>query len=182
MDGRLILVGQVAGAFGAKGELRITAFTADPLSLLAYGALRAEDGSEILKLAAGRAVKGGLIARAEPALTRSEAESLRGLKLFVERSAFAALDEEDYYVADLVGLEAISPAGETIGQVKSVANFGAGDLLEIDPSDGSPTWWAPFTQAAVPSVRLAERQLTIDRAAAEGTSFPRPEGEGGAHA
>jgi len=56
-----------------------------------------------------------------------------------------------------------SPAGEPMGSVKSVNNFGAGDLLEIAPGDGSPTWWAPFTLEVVPEVRLADGVIIVDR-------------------
>ena len=47
--------------------------------------------------------------------------------------------------------------------VKSVQNYRAGDLLEIDPGEGHPTWMLPFTREAVPEVRLAERRLVAVR-------------------
>jgi 16S rRNA processing protein RimM len=165
MTGRLILVGQVAGAFGVQGELRLTAYTADPLGLLAYGPLRDEAGHEVLTLAGGRPVKGALIARAKEVATREQAQGLRGLRLFVERAVLPAPEADEYYLADLIGLAARSPAGEALGTIKSVADFGAGDLLEIDPAAGGPTWYAPFTRETVPDVRLAEGWLTVIRPA-----------------
>jgi len=152
---RLILVGRVAGAFGVKGEVRITAYTDDPAALLGYRDLKRADGSPALTLTEGRAHKGVLVARAREVATREDAEALRGVELYIPRAALPAPDEDEFYLADLIGLRAVTAAGETLGRVKSVQNFGAGDLLEIAPEAG-PTWWLPFTKAAVPDVRIAE--------------------------
>ncbi|MDB5479332.1 MAG: rimM [Caulobacteraceae bacterium] len=160
---RLILVAQAAGAFGVKGEMRITAFTEDPAALLRYGTLKREDGSPALTLTGGRIAKGAVIARASEVETREEAQALRGLRLYIDRAILPEPEEDEYYLADLVGLAVRSPAGEAMGTVKSVNNFGAGDLLEIAPGDGSPSWWAPFTREVVPDVRLAEGLIVVDR-------------------
>lgn len=163
MPGRLILVGQVGGAFGVRGEMRVAAHTADPLSLIGYSPLTDENGTPVLTLIAGRVAKGGLIARAREVETREQAEALRGLRLYIERKALPPPDEEEYYLADLIGLAARSPVGEPLGVVKSVADFGAGDLLEIEPAEGGPSWWAPFSRDAVPEVRIADGWLTVIR-------------------
>jgi 16S rRNA processing protein RimM len=152
---RLILVGRVAGAFGVKGELRLTAYTDDPEALARYRDLKRADGSPALTLTGGRAQKGALIARAEEVATREGAEALRGLELYLPRAALPAPDEDEFYLADLIGLAVVTPAGEALGRIKSVQNFGAGDLLEIAPERG-PSWWLPFTREAVPEVKLAE--------------------------
>jgi 16S rRNA processing protein RimM len=163
MGERLILVAQAAGAFGVKGELRLTAYTDDPLNLLTYSPLLNADGSLALTLTGGRAVQGALIARALEVKTREEAQALRGLRLYVARTSLPEPDEDEFYLADLAGLEARSPDGAVLGAVKSVQNFGAGDLLEIAPADGAPSWWAPFTRTVAIDVRLNEGWLTIVR-------------------
>ena len=165
MADRLILVGKVAGAFGVKGELRVTAYTGDPVALLAYGPLRRADGAVALTIETGRGVKGAVIVRAREVATREAAQALRGLGLHVPRSALPAPAEDEYYITDLVGLTAVSPAGETLGTVKSAADFGAGDLLEITPAGGGPSWWTPFTRAVVPHVLLEEGKIVVDRPA-----------------
>ena len=163
MTGRLIMVGQVAGAFGVRGEMRITAHTADPLSLLDYSPLKRQDGSTALTLVTGRAVKGALIAHAREVETREDAQALRGLRLYIDRDALPEPEEDEFYLADLVGLAAVSPEGAAMGRVKSVHNFGAGDLLEIDPETGAASWWAPFTREVVPEVRIAEGMIVVAR-------------------
>jgi 16S rRNA processing protein RimM len=161
--GGLILVAQAAGAFGVKGDLRITPFTGEPDALLRYAVLKLEDGSPALTLTGGRVANGAVIAQAREVVTREQAQALRGLRLYIDRDSLPEPDEDEFYLADLIGVSVRSPRGEAMGCVKSVHNFGAGDLLEIAPADGGPTWWAPFTLAVVPEVRLAEGLIVVDR-------------------
>ncbi|WP_372781006.1 ribosome maturation factor RimM [Phenylobacterium sp.] len=159
MSDDLILVGRVAGAFGVRGEVRITSFTAEPLALVDYKTLLREDGSPALTLMGGRAAKGGVVARAREIETRDQAEAARGLRLYIPRAVLPPPDDEDeFYVADLVGLSVVSPDGAPLGRVRSVRDFGAGDLLEIEPPAGE-SWWLPFTKEAVPEVSISERRI-----------------------
>jgi 16S rRNA processing protein RimM len=159
---RLILIGRVAGAFGVRGELRITTYSADPLSLLTYRQLKREDGTPGLTLTAGRAAKGGIVARAKEVETRDEAEAIRGLRLYIARDVLSPTDDDEFYLADLIGLEVRDLAGAVVGKVRTVENFGAGDLVEIAPTAGGPTFWLPFTREAVPEVRISEGWIAID--------------------
>lgn len=164
MAGRLLQVARVAGAFGVRGEIRITTFTEDPLALATYRVLTREDGSPGLTITAARAVKGAVIARAAGIDTRDQAEALRGLKLFIAREALPAPDEDEFYHADLLGLTLETPEGELMGKVKTIQDFGAGDLIEVQPPMGA-SWWLPFTRETVPEVRIAEGKLIAVRPA-----------------
>lgn len=156
MSSDLIQVGRVAGAFGVRGEVRITSFTADPLALVDYKDLRREDGSTGLTLTSGRAAKGGVIVRAREVETREQAEALRGLKLYISRDSLPEPEEDEFYVTDLIGLAVETAEGEALGRVKAVQDFGAGSLLEIAPPEGGATWYLPFTRDAVPEVRIGD--------------------------
>jgi 16S rRNA processing protein RimM len=124
-----------------------------------YKTLLREDGSPALTLAGGRVAKGGVVARAAEIETREQAEAARGLQLYIPRDQLPPpADEDEYYVADLVGLDVVSPEGEPLGRVKSVHDFGAGDLLEVEPPQG-PSWWLPFTREAVPDVSISARRV-----------------------
>ena len=158
-DSRLILVGQIGGGFGVRGEVRVTAFTADPLALTAYGPLLRADGSVALTLISTRPDKNGVVGRAKEIATKEEADALRGLKLHVPRDRFPEPDEDEFYLADLIGVQARGTDGAVMGQVKSVQNFGADDMLEIAPATGGPTWYLPFTKEAVPELHLADGWL-----------------------
>jgi 16S rRNA processing protein RimM len=155
----MILVGRVAGGFGVRGEVRITTFTEDPLSLSRYGALKREDGTPGLVVKSARPAKGGVIARVEGVESKEAADALRGLRLFVPRDALPKPAEDEFYLADLIGMRVEDVSGAVLGTVAAVPNFGAGDLLEIDKGDGTATWYLPFTRDAVPEVRIAEGKV-----------------------
>lgn len=159
---RLILVGRVAGAFGVRGEVRITSFGDDPLALVRYRTLSTKDGTPALTLEAGRLHKGGLVARAPQIASKEAADALRGLELYVPRDALPAPEDEDeFYLADLIGLAVRHVDGLDLGRVAAVQNFGAGDLIEVQPLDGA-RYYLPFTRAAVPEVRIAEGVLIVE--------------------
>uniref|UniRef100_A0A0N4ZJE3 GST N-terminal domain-containing protein n=1 Tax=Parastrongyloides trichosuri TaxID=131310 RepID=A0A0N4ZJE3_PARTI len=138
----LILVGQIGGAFGVKGEVRISAYTADPMALVGYSPLLGADGKPALTLISARPDKAGVVARVKEIATKEEADARRGQKLFVTRDALPEPEEDEFYLTDLVGLEGRDPADVVLGKVKSVQNFGADDMLEIAPAEGGPTWLA----------------------------------------
>ncbi|WP_374657129.1 ribosome maturation factor RimM [Phenylobacterium sp.] len=154
----LIFVAQVGAAHGVRGEVKVTTFTADPMALAAYKTLMRQDGSPALTIASARPAKGGLVARLKGVDDRNAAEALRGLKLYISRDSLPEPEEDEFYLADLIGLSVETAEGELLGKVKTVQDFGAGDLLEIQPRAGA-TWWLPFTREAVPQVLIAQGKL-----------------------
>ena len=154
----LIVVAQVGAAHGVRGEVKITTFTADPMALASYKTLLRPDGSPAPTIASARPSKGGLVARLKGVDDRNAAEALRGLKLYILRDSLPAPEEDEFYLVDLIGLTVETAAGELLGKIKAVQDFGAGDLLEIQPKAGA-SWWLPFTREAVPEVRIAEGKV-----------------------
>ena len=104
--------------------------------------------------------------RAAEVADRNAAEALRGLELYILRESLPAPEEDEFYVTDLIGVTAFAPDGERLGAVKSVHDFGAGDLLEIQPAEGA-SWWLPFTREAVPELSLAARRIVAVKPAEE---------------
>ncbi|MBN8994145.1 MAG: ribosome maturation factor RimM [Rhizobiales bacterium] len=159
-----ILVAQIGAAHGLKGEVRVKAFTADPQSLKRYSPLAARDG-RLLHVEAARPAGASpdmLVVRFRGIADRDAAEALNRTELFVPRDRLPATEGEDeFYHADLIGLAAATIAGEALGTVIAVHNFGAGDILEIAPRRG-PTLLVPFTRAIVPTVDIPGRRLTVD--------------------
>jgi 16S rRNA processing protein RimM len=157
-----VCVAEIGAAHGIAGEVRLRAFTADPLTVTQFGPLQAEDGRDVA-IATVRPGKDCLIARIAGVGDRTAAERLRNVKLYVPREKLPAIDEpETFYHADLIGLTAVGPDGAAFGRVVAVQNFGAGDLLEIAPAAGGPTVLLPFTDAAVPLVDVPNGRVVVN--------------------
>ena len=169
---RLILVAQVGGAFGVKGEVRLTTFTAEPMAVMDYSPLLRADGTRALTLTTARPDKKGVVGRAEQVKTREDAEALRGLKLYLARDTLPPPEEDEFYLADLIGLEARDASDAVIGTVRAVQNFGADDMLEITPPSGGQTWYLPFTREAVPEIHTSDGWLRALRPAEVGEREP----------
>lgn len=149
---RPVTLAAVAGAHGVTGEVRLKLFGEGVEALKRYRAFN--DSALTLKKLRDDG-KGGAIARFEEVADRTAAEKLRGTVLTVPRSAMPALEDGEYYHADLLGLAAFSTEGEALGTVVAVENFGAGDVLEIERPKGEDgkkhRFMVPMTVAAVPS-------------------------------
>jgi 16S rRNA processing protein RimM len=129
-----IALAAVAGAHGVRGELRLKLFTDSVENLKRYGAVYV--GGAKRKLESVRSGPSGAVARIEGIGDRSAAEALRGSLVEVDRSALPALEDGEYYHADLIGLSCLDRQGREVGKVVAVENYGAGDLLEVEAADG----------------------------------------------
>lgn len=157
-DDKLVLLGVIGAAHGIKGEVRIKTFTGDPLAIAEYGPLTDEKGRRF-EIAEIRPAKEVVVARLKGITSREAAESLNGVQLFVARDRIPAPDDEDEFLqADLIGCVVVGPDGETLGTVTTVANYGAGDLLDILLPDGRSVLM-PFTKAFAPRIDIAERRI-----------------------
>ena len=141
-----VTLAAVAGAHGVTGEVRLKLFGEGVDALKRYTAFN--DGALTLKKIRSDH-KGGAIARFAEVTDRTAAEKLRGTVLTVPRSAMPALEEGEYYHADLIGLAAVSPDGDPLGTIVGIENYGAGDILEIEQLDRTRAM-VPMTAEAVP--------------------------------
>ncbi len=155
-----ICLGVIAGPHGVKGLVRVRSFTAEPQAIVGYGPLQDEQGEQRFALELVGAGKGVLIARIAGVEDRDAAERLKGLRLYVRRAALPEPGAEEFYQADLVGLDALLSDGSRLGAVRAVHDFGAGAMLEIEDQAGKSVM-VPFTTAAVPQVDVAGRKLVV---------------------
>ena len=156
-----VCVGVVARPKGVRGAVRITAYTARPEDIAAYGPVYDGPGGRAFALALGGTIKGGVVATIPGVSDRDAAEALKGTRLYVPRAALPEPVEHEYYHADLIGLRVELDDGSACGTVRAVHDFGAGDLLEVTHGDGSTL--LPFTREAVPVVDIAGGRLVVSR-------------------
>jgi 16S rRNA processing protein RimM len=159
--GARICLGQIGAAHGVRGEVRLWSFTADPGAITDYGPLETEDGRTV-QINSLRAAKDHFVAQLKGVSDRDAAERLTNVKLYVPRERLPQPSAPDeFYHADLIGLAVVDREGTTRGTVVAVHNFGAGDLIEVKPTDGNTTQLLPFDEATVPVVDLAAGRLVV---------------------
>ena len=156
-----VCIAQIGAAHGVRGEVRLKPFTEDPLGVAAYGPLETEDGTRRFEIESVRPAKDMLLARFKGVDDRNAAEALTNVRLYVAREKLPKAQADEFYHADLIGLSAQKQNGEPIGIVKAVHNFGAGDLLEIEPASGA-TIMLPFNESTVPLVDVAGGKIVIE--------------------
>lgn len=153
-----ICVGAFAGSHGVRGDVRLKSFTDVPEALFSYPALHKGPNGPALKIKLLRDAQEGFIVRVDSVGNREAAQALKGTRLYVPRDTFEAEDEDEFYLADLIGLEARNPSGDVVGIVRAVENFGAEDLLELvlaKPLKGLGRHaFIPFRKAFVPVVDI----------------------------
>ena len=155
-----ICVAQIGAAHGIRGEVRLRSFTGDPMAIASYGPLESEDGTRRFTIETLRPAKDHFVARLAGVSDRNAAETLTNLKLYVSRDRLPPAAEGEFYHADLVALEAVTPDGAPLGTVTAVHNFGAGDVIEIKPESGEALL-VPFTDAAVPEIDIAAGRMVV---------------------
>lgn len=161
-----VTLAAIAGAHGVAGEVRLKLFGERVAALSKHKHFN-EGALTLLKVRDDG--KGGAIARFAESTSRGDAEKLRGTVLSVPRDALPPLAEGEFYHADLIGLPVVTDAGETIGTVLAIENFGATDIIEITrapvPEKGPKTFMVPMIPAAV--IEWDEHRLVIEAAFAE---------------
>jgi 16S rRNA processing protein RimM len=157
-----ICIGAISGAFGVAGEVRLKSFCSAPSDIATYGPLTTEDGSRQFRITLTKPVTGGFGARIAGVTTREQAEALRGTSLFVDRSRLPSLPDDEFYHADLVGLDVLDTGGDPLGKVIALHNHGAGDIIEISSARHKSALLLPFTKAIVPNVDLSAGRIIVD--------------------
>lgn len=154
-----VCVGAVTGARGLKGEVRIKSFTALPEDVAAYGPVTDESGRRTFEIRVTGRARDQVIARIAGIDDRDAAEALKGTGLYVARRALPEPEAGAYYHADLIGIGVETVAGERLGRIKAVHNFGAGDVIEVAAAGRSVM--VPFTGKVVTAVDVNNDRVVI---------------------
>ena len=161
----LVCLGQIGAPHGVRGEVRLRSFTAEPEAIAAYGALQTEDGRAIA-IESLRPAKDHFVATLAGIHDRDAAAQLGNAKLYVPRERLPQLaDPEEFYHSDLIGLAVVDRAGQRLGSVVAIHNFGAGDLLEVRLDASNKTELLAFNEANVPRVDVAGGEVVLNEQA-----------------
>ena len=174
-----VTLATIGAPHGVRGEVRVRAFTDDPMALRDYAPLTLPDGRAV-EIASLRPHKASLVARLKGVDTREAAAALTNLDILAPRDALPEAEEGEFYLDDLIGLRAVSD-GCDWGTVVAVHDFGAGEIVEIKPPKGM-TVMIPFSEAAGPAIDIEAGTLTVEPVAAglvdvEDDAAPSPPGE-----
>ena len=156
----MITLGAVASAHGVRGQFKVKPFTVVPSDVAAYGPVHLEDG-RILQLTVKSVAKNLVICEANGITDRTMAEKLRGQTLSVERAALPELDETQTYHADLIGLGVQNTAGQQLGVVFGLHDFGAGEIVEISAAGSNKTQLYPFYPPFLVDLNIQEGKIVL---------------------
>ncbi|WP_373741715.1 ribosome maturation factor RimM [Neisseria sp.] len=157
-----VAMGYIKGVFGIKGWLKIAANTEYADSLLDYSEWQlAKNGSRLnVILEEGKLVSGELQVKFRGIDDRDAAFALRGYTIEIPRSEFAPAEEDEYYWADLVGMNVTNSDGLLLGTVKNLMETGAHDVLVIEGKYGQKL--IPFVSQYILEVDTGNRTITAD--------------------
>lgn len=162
----MIVMGRIVSPYGVKGWVKIQPFGDDPATwrqMPTWWLSQRDDADDAAWQPFGlqqcRPHGRGLIANLEGITDRAEAEALNGFWLGAPRDALPPVRDDEYYWADLIGLDVINEGGEALGRVDSLISTGAHDVLQV--RDGDTERLIPFTPGYVPEVDLNARRLVV---------------------
>lgn len=159
--GRMLVMGRIAGAHAVRGWVKIKTFTRDPDGLLSYPSWWVgRDGAWREVMVEEAAVHGGgLIAKIAGCEDRDAAVALKGLEVSIPREQLPEGQADEYYWADLQGLQVRNLEGATLGVVTGLMETGANQVLVVEAERER---LIPFVAAVVKSVDLAQGSMVVD--------------------
>ncbi|MDP4709054.1 MAG: ribosome maturation factor RimM [Rickettsiaceae bacterium] len=157
---KLILVGVISAAHGIQGNVLIKSYTDPVVNIAALTVL--DKNRNIVRFKMIREVsKGGVVCKLADCNDRNQAELLKGTKLYCLRETLPKPLDDEFYIEDLRGLKVLNESGENIGTVLEIANYGAGDIIEIKFNDDKCEMF-PFTKELFPTIKKDHLILAIE--------------------
>jgi len=166
----LVQVGHITGAYGIRGGIRITPYSADADALLSVKTWWLDKPAlRPVQVRSAKYHSGDVTATLVDVTDRSLAEALKGAAVQVSRADFPELSEDEYYWSDLIGLDVVNLQGEALGKVADMMSNGPQSILRIVP-DANPDMpdarteerLVPFVDQYVKTVDLKARLITLD--------------------
>jgi 16S rRNA processing protein RimM len=156
-------IADIRSAHGIRGLVKIAIYLETPEDIQNYNPVH-DDKGRAYTITLKNPIKGEWLAEVNSISDRNAAELLRGTALYIDRSQLPETDGDEIYLEDLVGCDAIDTEGHKIGEVISVDNFGASDLIEVKPLDGSKTYYLPIAEPYVQDINIEDGFVVIQPA------------------
>lgn len=165
-DGFVVL-GKVVDAYGLRGAVKVFPFADDPVRwarLPCWWVGR--EGSDPATWQQTRLLKckvqgGVLLAEFESVYDRNASEAMRGMLVGVPRQGMPPTDDDEYYWADLIGMQVVNTHGQSLGNVLGLIETSANDVLRVGGTDGVERL-LPFVEAVVQEVDLSQRSIRVE--------------------
>ncbi len=168
-----IEVGRILDGWGIKGWFKVLPYSADPEALFSsrhWFLLPSEKGTKTfsgvakLKIVEAKVHSDSVVACARDVADRNAADALRGARVFISRSSFPAVEKDEYYWVDLIGLAVFNREGIALGAVRELLSNGAQTVLVMDyQADGKTLErMIPFVSVYIDSVDLPGRRILVD--------------------
>lgn len=156
-----VVLGKISGVFGVKGWLKVYSYTSPLESILNYSGWTLERNGVVqtCKIAKGQRHGKGIIVLLEGITNRNQAEEYIGNVIKLDRSELPDVQENEYYWADLEGLNVVTTDGVELGVVEYLFDTGSNDVMHIK---GDKARLLPFIDQVVKEVNLKEGLITVD--------------------
>ncbi len=162
MSSKKILIAKILTAHGVRGFVKLRTFLEDPSDIEAY--MPCDSKGRGYKITLKNPVKGDWVASIDGITDRDDAEKLRGFELFIDRDELPETEDGEIYIEDLVGLTCVDKLGTVLGKIIDFQNFGAGDLIEVQPASGDKTYYLPMVEPYVGEFDLEQGTIIIEPA------------------
>jgi len=153
-----LIVGRIVKAHGVRGEVVVVSESDNPTRFARGAVLATPEGSKLV-VRASRPHDASLIVSFEGVDDRTAAERLRGKALSIEAADRRALEPDEYWPEDLIGLHVRDQEGAPLGEIVDVV-IGAQDRLVVQTSRGTVD--VPFVRSLVPHVDISGGFVTVN--------------------
>lgn len=155
-------IGVITSTHGIAGEVKVFPTTDEPnrFKKLKKCQLRTEKENLDVEIASVKFFKNMVILKFKQFSNINEVEKYRNAELYVDRDNAIALDEGEYYIADLIGLKVIDENDNVIGELTDVLTTAANDVYEISTAEGHK-YLFPAIKQCILSVNLEEGIMRV---------------------
>jgi len=162
MDNNLICIAKITKPHGVMGDAKLMSYTANPEDVFNFPCVY-DDKMNKYHLKKKSGVENIFVVKLNDNNSRNLIEELAGTKLYITKGMLAPSNmDEEYYHADLIGLDVLNQANQAFGKIIQVHNFGAGDILEVILLDKKDTVFIPFIDEFIIEINIEKQYLIFD--------------------